>query len=248
MTKARTELEAERAFRAALSQMGSHVGCAKGPVSGANTKTWVVENTISLSWRIGRAVAMARCTNQIDTVAESIIEEVGGQTSSKVLFKGKIVGVERITKMGHAYGEVVIEASSESMGSARERIVIPFKNENIFVKRLGLEGEEEVKNNPDALFASSVSLMSHPTQILAVAPDLVCVIDAQNGEAIGTQEYRYGLLVTVLGITASEKWTSTARGIEIGGPRGFGFNELEYKPIGNFEKPRSVIDEFDSPN
>jgi DUF917 family protein len=76
-------------------------------------------------------------------------------------------------------------------------------------------------------------------------PDLVCVIDAQNGEAIGTQEYRYGLLVVVLGITASEKWTSTPRGIEIGGPRGFGFNDLEYKPIGNFEKPRSVIDEFD---
>jgi DUF917 family protein len=81
-------------------------------------------------------------------------------------------------------------------------------------------------------------------KILAVVPDLVCVIDAQNGEAIGTQEYRYGLLVVVLGITASEKWTSTARGIEIGGPRGFGFNDLEYQPIGKFQKPVSVIDEF----
>ncbi|KAF3013046.1 hypothetical protein E8E14_009801 [Neopestalotiopsis sp. 37M] len=224
MTKARTELEVERAFRAALSQMGSHVGCAKGPVSGSNTKTWVVENTISLSWRIGRAVAMSRCTNQVDTVAESIIDEVGGPKSAKVLFKGKIVGVERITRMGHAYGEVIIESASEDGKGPVERIVIPFKNENIFVKKIGPDGQEE---------------------ILAVVPDLVCVIDAQNGEAIGTQEYRYGLLVVVLGITASEKWTSTPRGIEIGGPRGFGFNELEYKPIGNFEKPRSVIDEFD---
>ena len=91
MTKAKTELDVERAFRAALSQMGSHVACAKGPVSGANTKAWVVENTISLSWRIGRAVALSRCLNKIDTVAESIIDEVGGPTSAKVLFKGKVV-------------------------------------------------------------------------------------------------------------------------------------------------------------
>ena len=81
-------------------------------------------------------------------------------------------------------------------------------------------------------------------QILAMVPDLVCVLDAQNGEALGTQEYRYGLPVVVLGITASEKWTSIQRGLEIGGPKGFGFNDLEYKPLGKFNKPRSVIDEF----
>ncbi|KAI1342520.1 hypothetical protein F5Y15DRAFT_307493 [Xylariaceae sp. FL0016] len=226
MTRARTELDAERAFRAALSQMGSHVGCAKGPVSGANTKSWVVENTVSLSWRIGRAVAMSRCRNSIDTVAESIIDEVGGSESAKVLFKGKIVGVDRSTRMGHSYGEVTIKSSSmDEAGSpkAKERLVIPFKNENILAKKVDGNGNEE---------------------ILAMVPDLVSVIDAQNGEALGTQEYRYGLLVTVIGITASEKWTSTARGIEIGGPKGFGINDLEYKPLGIFKKPKSVIDEF----
>ncbi|KAF5007701.1 hypothetical protein FDECE_5949 [Fusarium decemcellulare] len=225
MTKAHTELDAERALRAALSQMGSHVGCAKGPVSGKNTKTWVVENTMSLSWRIGRAVALSRCTNTIDTVAESIIAEVGGSESARVLFKGKIVGVERITKMGHAYGEVIIESTEADNGQeAKERLIIPFKNENIYARKVDANGKEE---------------------ILAIVPDLVCVIDAQNGEALGTQEYRYGLPVVVLGITASEKWTSTPRGIEIGGPKGFGFNDLEYKPLGVFSKPRSVIDEFD---
>lgn len=71
------------------------------------------------------------------------------------------------------------------------------------------------------------------------------MIDAQNGEAIGTQEYRYDLLLVVIGITASEKWTSTQRGIDIGGPKGFGFNDLEYVPLGKLTKPRSVIDEFD---
>lgn len=81
-------------------------------------------------------------------------------------------------------------------------------------------------------------------QIVAIVPDLVCVLDAQNGEALGTQDYRYGLPVAIIGITASEKWTSTERGVEIGGPRGFGFNKLKYKALGKFSKPRSVIDEF----
>lgn len=151
MKSAPTELDAERALRAALSQMGSHVGCAKGPVSGKNTKTWVVENTMSLSWRIGRAVALSRCTNTIDTVAEAIIDEVGGAESAKVLFKGKIVGVERITRMGHAYGEVVIESTAAtpengdaSSPLAKERLIIPFKNENIYAKKIDANGNEEV--------------------------------------------------------------------------------------------------------
>ncbi|KAG9254169.1 uncharacterized protein F5Z01DRAFT_736979 [Emericellopsis atlantica] len=225
MTKAPTELDAERALRAALSQMGSHVGCAKGPVSGANTKKWVVKNTMSLAWRIGRAVALSRCTNTIDTVAESIIEEVGGAESASVLFKGKIVGVERVLKMGHAYGEVTIESTSdEKTDASKEKLVIPFKNENIYAKKVYSDGNEE---------------------ILAIVPDLVTVLDAQNGEALGTQDYRYGLPVVVIGITASEKWTSTARGLEIGGPKGFGFHDLEYKPLGKFSKPASVIDEYD---
>ncbi|KAI8240599.1 putative D-/L-hydantoinase subunit A [Colletotrichum sp. SAR 10_99] len=222
MTKARTELDAERAFRAALSQMGSHVGCAKGPVSGRDTKSWVVENTVSLSWRIGRAVALSRCSNTIDRVAEAIVDEVGGKESARVLFRGKIVGVERVTRMGHAYGEVIIEGVSADRKGV-EKLVIPFKNENILAKKVDAEGGEE---------------------ILTIVPDLVCVIDAQNGEALGTQEYRYGLLVVVLGITASEKWTSTARGIEIGGPKGFGMDDLEYVPLGKFKKPRSVIEEY----
>ncbi|PVH89939.1 DUF917-domain-containing protein [Cadophora sp. DSE1049] len=207
MKEAKSELMVERAFRAALSQMGSHVACAKGPVTGANTKKWVVEHTISLSWRIGRAVALSRKSSRIDTVAESIIEEAG---SGEVLFKGKIVGVERSLRMGHVYGEVIIEGEEGKMK-------IPFKNENI----VAMVGEE----------------------VVCSVPDLICVIDAQNGEAIGTPEYRYGLLVVVLGIVASDKWTSTARGLEIGGPKGFGM-DIEYKPLGVFKKPRSVIEEY----
>ncbi|KAI9728803.1 MAG: hypothetical protein M1834_007189 [Cirrosporium novae-zelandiae] len=228
VTKATSDMTVERVCRASLSQLGSHVGCAEGPVTGGNTKRWVVEHTISLSWRIGRAVAKARQFNRIDSVAESIVEEVGGSQAAKVLFKGKIIGVERTLRMGHVYGEVIIAAtdiinpSSDEAIGFQGKIKIPFKNENIAALKVEDDGSEKA---------------------LAVVPDLIAVIDAQNGEAIGTPEYRYGLLVIVLGITASEKWTSTTRGIEIGGPKAFGF-DLEYKPLGRFQKPISVIDEF----
>lgn len=169
----------------------------------------------------------ARQSNRIDTVAETIIDEVGGPESAKVLFKGKIIGVERTLRMGHVYGEVIIEASdvssSDKPAEFKGKIKIPFKNENIAVFKMNNDGSEDM---------------------LAIVPDLISVIDAQNGEAIGTPEYRYGLLVVVLGITASDKWTSTQRGIDIGGPAGFGMDDIQYKPLGKFVKPQSVIDEF----
>jgi DUF917 family protein len=229
MPTATSDLKVEQVIRAALSQMGSSVGCADGPVTGAETRRWAVEHTLSLSWRIGREVAKARKESRIDSVAEAVIDAVGGRDTARVLFKGKIVGVERKLWMGHVYGEVVVEgpANSEYAG----KIKIPFKNENVAAIRLH-EGQESItgeEKNED---------------VLAIVPDLISVIDAQNGEAIGTPEYRYGLLVSVIGITASERWTSP-RGIEIGGPKGFGLDHLEYKPLGRFVKPVSVIDEYD---
>ncbi|KAI4807086.1 DUF917-domain-containing protein, partial [Aureobasidium sp. EXF-8845] len=224
MPTAVSDLAVERIIRAALSQMGSHVGCAEGPVTGAETKRWAVEHTISLAWRIGRAVAVARQSKRIDTVAESIIDEVGGPEAAKVIFKGKIIGVDRTLRNGHVYGEVIIEATETASSAQFEgRIKIPFKNENIAAFKVKEDGTEEV---------------------LAIVPDLISVIDAQSGEAIGTPEYRYGLLVTVIGITASDKWTSTPRAIEIGGPAAFGLTDIEYKPLGKFVKPVSVIDEY----
>ncbi len=157
MTQAKSELIVERAFRAALPQMGSHVGCAKGPVTGKNTQSWVVEHTISLSWRIGRAVALSRSLNTIDNVAESI-REVGGDESVKVLFKGKVVGVKRTLRMGHVYGELIIEAinvGGDEKPNSKQRYKIPFKNENILTIREEGDGRETVRTS---CFSGCVSL------------------------------------------------------------------------------------------
>ncbi|KAJ4990223.1 hydantoinase [Stagonosporopsis vannaccii] len=228
MPSAQSDLKVEQVIRSALSQMGSAVGTADAPVTGEETKRWAVEHTISLSWRIGREVARARRENRIDSVAECIIDAVGGPETGRVLFKGKIVGVERKLWMGHVYGEVIVEGTEAGFSG---KIKIPFKNENIAAIRMhkGEVSKTGEERNED---------------VLAIVPDLISVIDAQNGEAIGTPEYRYGLLVLVIGITASERWTSE-KGVKIGGPSAFGLNHLEYRPLGKFVKPVSVIDEYE---
>ncbi|KAF5017349.1 hypothetical protein F66182_10730 [Fusarium sp. NRRL 66182] len=238
MPKASSDEAVERIIRAALSEMGSQVGAADAPVTGAETKRWAVEHTLSQSWRIGRAVARARKENRVDNVAENIIDECGGPGAGKVLWKGKIIGVERALKNGHVYGECLIEGADVrdeenatgdgSTDQFKGVIKIPFKNENIAAVKIHPDRKEERQED-----------------VLAIVPDLVCVIDAQNGEAVGTPEYRYGLLVVVLGIAASDRWTGSERGIKIGGPEAFGFGHLKFEPLGKYVKPRSVIDEFD---
>ncbi|UKZ53158.1 hypothetical protein TrVGV298_006950 [Trichoderma virens] len=238
--KATSDLQVERVLRAGLSQMGSQTGCADSPVTGGEMKRWVVEHAISQAWRIGRAVSRARLTNRVDNVAEMIINDCGGPKAAKVIWKGKIVSVERTLRMGHVYGECIIEGADiverddpthESQAQFKGFIKIPFKNENIAAVRMASAGD--------------ILQTEKQEDVLAIVPDLISVIDAQNGDAIGTPEYRYGLLVVVLGIAASDRWTGTQRGIEIGGPKGLGMPHLEYEPLGAFVKPVSVIDEFD---
>lgn len=76
--------------------------------------------------------------------------------------------------------------------------------------------------------------------------DVVCVVDAQNGEALGIQEYRYGLPVIMIEITTSERWTSTPCGLGIGDPKRFDVEDLDYKPLRKFTGPRSVIGEYET--
>ncbi|KAI1262947.1 hydantoinase [Xylariaceae sp. FL1019] len=241
MPGAATDFDVERICRAALSEMGSSVGTADAPVTGAECRRWVVKNTLSQSWRIGRAVAKARRENGLSNVAEIILGECGGDEAGKVLWKGKVVGVERTLRSGHVYGELIVEGtdvaaeggvpSTDSKSPFKGLLKIPFKNENIAAIR----------------FSRTVvdgKVQDHDEEVLGLVPDLITVIDAQDGEAIGTPEYRYGLLVIVLGIAASDRWTSP-KGLEIGGPKSFGMEHLTYKPLGKFVKPISVIDEFD---
>ena len=238
MVKTSDDEIVDRALRASCSEMGSRVGMCAKPTTTQFVRDYGVLNTTSLAWRIGRAIAKCEATNSLSLVAESIIEETGGPAAAKVLFRGKIVAVERRLYKGHSHGAVHIaafdqgdeedEAAGNSLVRRAEAVVtggkvkIPFKNENIFVEHTAEDGT---------------------VSFIATVPDLIAVIDNGSGRALGVPEFKYGYHVTVIGIACSPRWTDTEFGIEVGGPKAFGYS-MPYKALGTYVEPRSVIEEF----
>lgn len=231
MTRAPRDEAVDKPLRGAIVEMGSLVGLVPRPTTAGAAKRHGVLGSVSLSWRIGRAMARAEARNSTASTAEAIVGEVGGAGSARVLFRGKISAIERTLHKGLSVGvlhvaEMPASESGEELlfpavasgGSLR----IPFINENILAEHVAVDGTKRV---------------------LATVPDLIALIDTETGRAVGVPEYRYGCHVVVLGITCSPRWTETARGIEVGGPKGYGY-DLEYTPLGEYVKPRSVIDEF----
>lgn len=236
MTKASNDEIVDRALRASCSEMGSRVGMASRPTTTGKVRKFSVLNTVSLAWRVGRCIALAEATNTLSTVAEHIVEQVGGEKSAKILFRGKIINVERRLFKGHSYGSITIASLSgdeedESSDSKAKRIpavkssgtlLIPFKNENIYAEHTDDDGSKS---------------------IIASVPDLICVLDTVSGRNLGVPEFKYGFRVTVLGITCSPRWSDTEMGLKIGGPGAFGY-DIEYKALGEYVEPRSVIEEY----
>ncbi|CDK26230.1 unnamed protein product [Kuraishia capsulata CBS 1993] len=218
MKDAISDFMVESVYRASLAEMGAHCGTA-AYLSSNQVVNHSVHNSFSLAWRIGRAVHIARISSEIDHLPQKIIDAVGGNNTAKHMFSGKIVGVERRLFKGHVYGECLIQDANDES----KYLNVPFKNENIHAER---------RDSPTS-----------KGEIIASCPDLISVIDQDTGEALGTAEYRYGLLVFVLAMSPSNKWTDCAKGIAIGGPAAFGY-DYEYKPIGTYSKTVSVIEEY----
>jgi len=64
--------------------------------------------------------------------------------------------------------------------------------------------------------------------VVATAPDLICLID-QEGHGITNSNLKLGMRASVIGAKAADIWR-TPKGIELFGPRHFGF-EFDYVPI-----------------
>jgi len=219
MTGSRTDKLVDRALRAAVVEMGCRAGKA-GPLKSAKMiQEQAILNTVSLSWLIGRSIALEK---NITDKAKRIIEAVGGSESARILAEGKITSVERVLKTGHTYGIVEIDGVLED--GSKAIIKIPFKNENAFVE--------------------ATTATDGKTSILASVPDLIAVLDSETGTGLGTPEYKYGLKVTVIAIAASPRWTDTPRGLQLGGPGSMGFDDIKYVPIGKYTKPASVIETY----
>lgn len=121
------------------------------------------------------------------------------------LFGGKVTSVDRRTSGGFARGNCVITG----LGDAADQAVrIDFQNEHLIARRL--PGGE-------------------PGEIMATTPDLIVVLDSETGTPITTEALHYGQRVTLIGIPCHPIWR-TSRGIELAGPRYFGY-KVDYVPV-----------------
>lgn len=117
-----------------------------------------------------------------------------------ILFRGRVRRYEWKIEGGFTVGKVEIEGEGGFSGYLYK---VWFKNEHIIS---WLDGEPDV-----------------------MAPDLICVLDPETGEAITNPNLREGQRVGVIGYPAPELWR-TPRGIELLGPTHFGF-DVEYRPL-----------------
>lgn len=137
------------------------VGFAARPLTAEFCETALIKNTMSLAWRLGRAVDLANKQANVSNIGSVIVDVFGGPGSAKVLFAGKIVHVDRRVYKGHTIGEVVIVplAASEaddtdesiydgSVTSKSWRVailtIVPFKNENLVATHTSPSGEKTV--------------------------------------------------------------------------------------------------------
>jgi DUF917 family protein len=178
----------ERVSRKICVEYGSIASTCKAPRSGAEVKKWGIHGTTTKAIAIGAAVREAQRKHE-DPVAAILAVEPG-----KVLYKGKVMDVERRATEGFLRGRTRFDGTDDYRGSNLE---INFQNEWIVA---WLDGTP-----------------------LAMSPDLICVLDSVSGEAVGSETIRYGQRVTVIALPPPEVFL-TPKGMEHVGPRAFGYD------------------------
>ena len=149
-------------------------------------------------------LALARHIGEAILGAHSVsgdpVEAVAAAGAGRRLFDGKVVDISRRTEAGFARGAVRIEGFGADHGTGLD---IRFQNENLIAWR-----DEE---------------------LLVSVPDLIVLVEADTGQPITTEDIRYGNRVSVLGLPCDGRWR-TAAGLDIAGPRAFGY-DVDYVPV-----------------
>jgi DUF917 family protein len=149
-------------------------------------------------WGVNGTTTQAiRLGNAVQTARrrhEDPIEAILQAERGKRLFSGKVSAVERRTTEGFLRGRITVQG----LGDDRESVAgIEFQNEWLVAWRDGAP--------------------------IASTPDLICLIDNDTGDAIGTETVRYGQRVTVIALPAPPIFLTPA-GLDYVGPRAFGYD------------------------
>lgn len=118
------------------------------------------------------------------------------------LFAGKVTDVQRQMTGGFARGVVTLDGIGPDAGAT---LRVEVQNENLIARR-------------------------DDGSVIAVVPDLICLIDSDTGEPLTTEVLRYGLRATVIGIPAPAQLRTEAA-LAVVGPAAFGYPDMPYIPL-----------------
>ncbi|MHA1722162.1 MAG: DUF917 domain-containing protein [Candidatus Baldrarchaeia archaeon] len=104
-----------------------------------------------------------------------------------------------------------------------------------YLAKATLEGTGEYAGRTmEIIFKNEAMMARVDGQIVAVFPDLICMIDPRTGKGIMTVNIKPGLEMAVVGVPAHERLREclkTEIGREAFSPARFGFPEVKYEPI-----------------
>lgn len=137
------------------------------------------------------------------------IAAILAEADGRLLMRGKVTDIERRLAGGFVRGRLTVDGLDADAGRVLQ---IDIQNEYL----VATEGDRR----------------------LVMVPDLICIVDAETGRPIGTEEQRYGLRVAVIGIPCSPLLRSEGA-LQRMGPRAFGY-DFDYVPFGIAAEARPV--------
>ena len=147
-----------------------------------------------------KAIAIGAAVREAQRTHADPIAAILSVEPGKLLYRGKVVDVARRTTEGFLRGVVRFDGLDDWRG---EKLEINFQNEWIVALR-----EREA---------------------VAMTPDLICVLNSDTGEAVGSETIRYGQRVTVIALPSPPVFLSED-GLKHVGPRAFGY-DLDFRSV-----------------
>ena len=162
----------------------------------------------------------------------------------------KKAAVHGIVSYAQTLGEAILNAKEQNLNplnSLMEKAaaikLFAGKISNVTIKTEGrwnkgvceVIGLDEYTNSTMQLdFQNEFLMAKKDGNPVAITPDLIVLIDAENARPITAETIQYGTRVVVLGMRSDKQWR-TPQGIVLGGPEKFGYKE-KYVPVEELNK------------
>lgn len=162
---------------------------------------------------LSQAILFGRTVREAREKGQDPIKELIRVSSGYKLFHGVVTKSKKLAERGFSWGNVELAGMHEFKGHTYK---IFFKNENIL---------SWFDDRPDCM-----------------PPDLICNLNPKTGDAVptwGMNGYPEGEEVVIVGIPASPRWR-VSKGLEVFGPRHFGF-DYDYVPVEDLQKKRREL-------